>query len=104
MSRAGKLLTIFDRICLAIFALELAIKMVANRSLFWRSGWNLFDFFVVAVALVPNAGAWAVLPSVRALRVLRLLTVVPQMRQVVAAFLHSVPGLIAVIAVMLVFF
>lgn len=104
VSRAGNLLTIIDRICLAIFALELAIKMVAYRSLYWRNGWNLFDFFVVGVALVPNAGAWAVLRSLRVLRVLRLLTVVPQMRQVVAAFLHSIPGLIGVIAVMLIFF
>jgi voltage-gated sodium channel len=38
------------------------------------------------------------------LRVLRLLTVVPSLRKVVAAFLHAIPGLLGVIAVMMIFF
>jgi voltage-gated sodium channel len=38
------------------------------------------------------------------LRVLRLLTVIPQLRRVVTAFLHAIPGLFGVIAVMTIFF
>jgi voltage-gated sodium channel len=38
------------------------------------------------------------------LRVLRLLTVVPSLRKVVAAFLHSIPGLAGVVAVAAIFF
>jgi voltage-gated sodium channel len=56
------------------------------------------------VALVPGAGPWSVLRSLRVLRVLRLLTVVPALRKVVAAFLHSIPGLAGVVAVMAIFF
>ncbi len=93
-----------DRICLIFFVTELVLRFVAYRGLFWRSGWNWFDFAVVAIALAPNAGPWAVLRSLRVLRVLRLLTVVPQMRKVVAAFLHSIPGLSSVVAVMTIFF
>ena len=104
MASWGGLLVALDRLCLGIFILELAVKLVAYRGRFWRSGWNVFDFLVVAVALVPGAGPWAVLRSLRVLRVLRLLTVVPSLRKVVAAFLHSIPGLAGVVAVMAIFF
>ncbi|MGC9452935.1 MAG: ion transporter [Oceanipulchritudo sp.] len=104
MERWGTVLVALDRACLGLFMIELALKMWAYRLLFWRNGWNIFDFLVVGIALVPGAGPWAVLRSLRVLRILRLLTVVPAMRKVVAAFLHAIPGLTGVIAVMGIFF
>lgn len=104
MAEHGFWLKIADKTCLAIFCVELVLKLVAYRVHFWRSGWNWFDLIVIGFALVPGAGPWAVLRSLRVLRVLRLLTVVPQLRRVVAAFLHSIPGLSGVAAVMGVFF
>lgn len=104
MDRYGVVLKVIDKACLLFFIAELSLRFAAYRSLFWRSGWNLFDFLVVGVALVPGAGPWAVLRSLRVLRVLRLLTVIPQLRRVVAAFLHAIPGLLGVIAVMAIFF
>lgn len=93
-----------DHICLGIFIVELLIKIIAYRFSFFRSGWNVFDFVVVAVALVPNAGALSVLRTLRVLRVLRVLTVVPSLKRVVAAFIHAIPGLGSVVAVMAIFF
>jgi voltage-gated sodium channel len=104
MAKWGTLLVTLDKICLGIFLVEIGIKLVAYRGLFWRSGWNVFDVLVVAIALAPGAGPWAVLRSLRVLRVLRLLTVIPSLRKVVAAFLHSIPGLAGVVAVMAIFF
>jgi voltage-gated sodium channel len=104
MADWGVLLKAIDTVCLAVFVVELGLKMAAYRWHFWRSGWNGFDFFVVAVALVPGAGPWAVLRSLRVLRVLRLLTVLPQLKKVVAAFIHAIPGLSGIIVLMLVFF
>nr|MCU0781457.1 ion transporter [Akkermansiaceae bacterium] len=104
MADWGRLLVAADHLCLAVFVVELALKLAAYRGKFWRSGWNVFDFAVVAVALAPGAGAWAVIRSLRVLRVLRLLTVVPSLRRVVAAFIHSLPGLSGVVVVMAIFF
>jgi len=104
MSSFGGLLVVIDKICLAIFLVEIAIKIYVFRTAFWRDSWNLFDVLVVGVALVPGSGPLAVLRSLRVLRVLRLMTVVPSLRKVVAAFLHSIPGLASVVAVMSVFF
>ncbi|NBD37206.1 MAG: ion transporter [Verrucomicrobia bacterium] len=104
MERMGGLLHLLDSICLGIFIVEIGLKLAAYRWHFWRNGWNIFDFLVVAVALVPGAGAWSVLRSLRVLRILRLLTVLPQLRRVVAAFIHALPGLSGVLLVMLIFF
>ncbi len=104
MDRYGGLLVALDKLCLGVFLVELGIKLSVYRWHFWRNGWNWFDFFVVTIALVPDAGPWAVLRSLRILRVLRLLTVMPQLKKVVAAFIHAIPGLSGVIVVMLVFF
>ena len=104
MAKFGSLLIRIDQLCLAVFCLELLAKIFCHRFRFWKSGWNIFDFLVVAVALLPGAGVWAVLRTLRILRVLRLLTVVPSLRKVVAAFIHSIPGLSGVMAVMAIFF
>lgn len=104
MERFGGFLLLVDKLCLAVFLLEISAKLTAYRLHFWRNGWNWFDFFVVTIALVPGTGPWAVLRSLRILRVLRLLTVMPQLRKVVAAFVHAIPGLSGVIVVMVVFF
>jgi len=104
MATVGDVLLFIDKLCLAVFIIEIVLKLLAYRLLFWRNGWNWFDFIIVAIALVPGVGPWAVLRSLRILRVLRLLTVMPQLRKVVAAFVHSIPGLSGVIVVMAVFF
>lgn len=93
-----------DLFCLGVFAVEIVAKLLAYRLGFFKSGWNVFDFLVVAIALVPGNGALSVLRTLRVLRVLRLLTVVPSLRRVVAAFIHSIPGLGAVVMVMAIFF
>ncbi|MEY4300822.1 MAG: hypothetical protein RIR25_2058 [Verrucomicrobiota bacterium] len=103
MAAAGPLLKAIDKLCLVIFCLEIGARLLAYRWAFWRSGWNIFDFAVVAVALVPGVGPWAVLRSLRVLRVMRLLSVIPSLRKVVAAFLHAIPGLVGVLLLMSVF-
>lgn len=90
---AGNVLEVIDRIILGIFILELGLKMVAWGPVgFFRRGWNIFDFIVVGIALVPSAGALSVLRALRILRVLRLVSVVPAMRRVVQALLTAIPG------------
>jgi voltage-gated sodium channel len=96
----GVLYTI-DRICLAIFVIELAIRLYAWRGRFFLDPWSLFDLVVVAIALVPASGPLAVLRAFRVLRVLRVLTIVPSMRRVVSALLGALPGLGAIAMLLL---
>ena len=101
----GALLHDLDRICLGIFVLELGIALTAmGPARFFRDPWRLFDFVVVAIALVPAAGPFSVLRSLRVLRVLRLVSASPQMRSVVSALLHAIPGLSSIAALLLLLF
>jgi voltage-gated sodium channel len=104
MASAGKLIVTLDRAILAVFVVEIAIRLYVHRLAFWRDPWSVFDFTVVAVALIPAAGPFAVLRALRVLRVLRLLTMVPSMRRVVGALLAAIPGLGSIALVLLILY
>ncbi|MGH8771497.1 MAG: ion transporter, partial [Burkholderiales bacterium] len=93
-----------DRIFLTIFVIEIAVRITAHGLRFFRDAWNVFDFLVVGIALMPATGQLSVLRALRVLRVLRLLSVVPQMRRVVGALLSAVPGLAAIGVILLLLF
>ncbi|MGH8308886.1 MAG: ion transporter, partial [Steroidobacteraceae bacterium] len=65
MARTGAALHVIDQTLLAVFVLELALKLFAHGARFFRSAWNLFDFVVVGIALLPSAGALSVLRALR---------------------------------------
>lgn len=104
MAQAGTFILALDRAILSVFVLELALRIFVHRLAFFRDPWSLFDFAVVAVALVPASGPFAVLRALRVLRVLRVLTIVPSMRRVVGALLSAVPGLLSIAMVLLLVF
>lgn len=104
MERAGTIISTLDNVILSIFVIELTIRIVAYGRDFFRDPWSIFDFIVVSVALVPATEHFSVLRALRVLRVLRLATTVPQMRRVVEALLSAVPGLGAVVAILVLIF
>ncbi|MDD2875037.1 MAG: ion transporter [Azoarcus sp.] len=104
MGAAGGALIALDRLALAIFVVEIALKLVAYRHRFFASGWNLFDFTIVAITLAPTGEGMAVLRALRILRALRLVSVVPSMRKVVNALLRALPGMGSVLALLLLVF
>ena len=104
MSRFGSVIALLDRIAIAIFVVELAIKLFAYRFAFFRNGWNVFDFVIVAVALVPASEGFAVLRALRILRALRLVSVVPSMRKVIAGLFAAIPSIGTVIVMLLLLF
>lgn len=104
VARWGGVLHAVDVFALSVFVVELAAKMVVQRSRFVRDPWNLFDFAVVAIALLPTSGPLAVLRALRVLRVLRLVTVVPSLRRVVGALLGALPGMGSIVLLLALIF
>ncbi len=104
MSVAGGLIVALDRICLAIFVAELVAKIVAYRGRFFRDGWNLFDFVIVAISLVPATQGLTALRALRILRVLRLVSTAPRLRRVVEGFITALPGMASVFLLMALIF
>ncbi|MEW6676437.1 MAG: ion transporter [Pseudomonadota bacterium] len=101
MARHGPAILLLDGVILAIFVLEIVLRLIVHRLAFFRDPWSVFDFLVVAIALVPATGQFSVLRALRVLRVLRILTIVPSMRRVVGALLGAIPGLVSIGLVLL---
>lgn len=92
-ARFGAVLLWLNQGVLAVFVAELVIKLVAFGPRFFRSGWNVFDFLIVGIALVPASGPLQILRSLRILRVLRLLSTVQRLRMLVDSLLQALPGI-----------
>ncbi|MBL8018077.1 MAG: ion transporter [Leptospirales bacterium] len=98
------IIEVLDHICLFIFCFELVLKLIAQRLSFFRDGWNVFDFVVVAVALVPASGPLSVLRALRVFRLMRLVTAIPSMRRVINGMFAAIPGTASVGGVLFVMF
>jgi voltage-gated sodium channel len=93
MAHVGGLLQLLDRIVLAVFVVEIAVKLYAWDLRFFRSAWNVFDFSIVAIALIPASGPFAILRALRILRVLRLLTRIQRLRHIIETLLRAIPSI-----------
>jgi voltage-gated sodium channel len=97
-----------NNVILGIFIIEVILKLAAVAPRFSRyfgNGWNLFDFTVVVLSLIPATGEFALVARlVRVLRVLRLVSTVPQLRLIVATLVRSIPSMGHVILLMSIVF
>lgn len=93
----GEALRLLDRLVLAVFGLEILIKLAAHAPRPWRyfcDGWNVFDFAIVAICLLPLESQFiAVLRVARALRLLRLVSALPKLQLLVGALLKSLSAM-----------
>lgn len=92
-AHAGELLLWLERGVLAIFVVEIALKLYALDYRFFRSGWNVFDFVIVGISLMPDSGPFAILRALRILRVLRLLTKIERLRHIIESLLRAIPSI-----------
>ena len=96
VSKIGNMLIYVDKIALSIFVIELLIKLFVYRLSFFKNGWNVFDFIIVTIALVPTSGPLSILRAFRIFRALRLLSMVPSMKKVIQAMFYAIPGIASV--------
>ena len=92
----GDQLHLANNFILGIFIVEALMKMLARwpKPLsYFRDGWNIFDFTVVVLALIPTTGEFAIVTRLfRLLRVVRLISTIKDLRLIVAALVRSIPS------------
>ena len=97
------LLQVFDYSITVFFTVEILIRIFAERSLvnFFKDGWNVFDFLIVSISLIPIGGAESVFVArlLRIVRILRIITVVPAFRHIIDSLVKTIPrvGFIALL-------
>jgi voltage-gated sodium channel len=108
VERHGQLLHLGNDIILWVFVIEAALKITAvapRLRLYFGNGWNLFDFSIVVLSFLPATEEFALVARlVRVLRVLRLVSAVPQLRLIVATLVRSIPSMGHVIMLMSIIF
>ena len=92
-------LFILDRLCMAIFIMEMLMKLYAYGKGFFKSGWNVFDLIVVAVSSVPFASYFIVLRTFRLFRSLKYVNKFSRLKSIINTFIALLPIFVAMLAV-----
>ena len=107
-SQYSALLHIADYFVTIYFIFEIAIKMVAEKKFvnFFKSGWNLFDFTIVVITLLPleSSGFAAIARLMRVFRVLRLFTARPELKAILDMLIRAIPSIIDIVILMFIIF
>jgi len=91
----------------AFFLIELIIRFIASKGIkdFFSKGWNIFDTIIVLGSLYPAAGSTMLLARLlRIFRVLRLVSMIPELRLLVNSLLKAIPQMGYIALLMFVIF
>jgi voltage-gated sodium channel len=105
--RTMTILTLFDHAVTIFFVFELVIRFLAfpKKKKFFHDGWNIFDTVIVIGSLVPDGGSGVLLARLlRIFRVLRLVSMVPELRLLINALLKAIPRMGYIALLMFVIF
>ena len=97
-----------NQLFLGIFVVEAVVKLIAQwprPQRYFKDGWNVFDFAIIVISLLPSTGELATLARLaRLLRVLRLVSALPELRLIVTTLVRSIPSMFNVVCLMSVIF
>lgn len=104
-----RLISVLDFGITIFFLVEILIRIAAERQglrEFFKKGWNIFDFVIVTMSLIPIEGSQLVLLGrlLRVFRVLRLISMIPELRFLLNALLKAIPRMGYVALLMFIIF
>lgn len=100
-------LGILDIAVTIFFVFEIVIRFLATRhkKAFFKSGWNIFDTVIVVGSLIPAGGSGVLIARLlRVFRVLRLVSMVPELRLLINALITAIPRMGYIALLMFVIF
>ncbi|MBR2834855.1 MAG: ion transporter [Coriobacteriales bacterium] len=89
-----------DQICVFIYVVEATLKIFAWRSEYFKDGWNIYDFTITVLSVIPTnifpvpIEVARILRIFRAFRVFRLISAFKQLRVIVVGIAKSIPGVL----------
>lgn len=90
-AKFGEILEFILSACVVIFTVEITLRIIAKGWRFFLNGWNIFDFLLITMALMPETGAAITFRVFRVLRALRMVSSMKKLRHIVSAILVSAP-------------
>ena len=105
---ATTVLLIADWSITVFFLLEISVRFIASNDKrnFFKSGWNVFDTLIVVVSLIPieNSEMALIGRLVRVFRVLRMVSIIPELRVLINSLIKAMPQLSYVMLLMFIIF
>lgn len=104
---AVDILAMLDVAITVFFLFEIVIRFLAfkDKKSFFKNGWNIFDTIIVIGSLIPEGGSGVLLARLlRVFRVLRLVSMVPELRLLINALLKAIPRMGYIALLMFVIF
>jgi len=88
---------VLDVLITLIFLIEITIRFIgeSNKRHFFKNGWNVFDTLIVSVSLIPidDSELAVVGRLIRIFRVLRMVSIIPELRVLLNSLLKALPQL-----------
>jgi voltage-gated sodium channel len=104
----GDLIFMIDYVVTIYFIVEIVIRILAEPkpTHFFRSGWNLFDFVIVVITVIPleQTDFAAVARMMRIFRVLRLFTARPELKKIIDMLINAIPAIVDIVILMFIIF
>ncbi|MGY0219985.1 ion transporter [Endozoicomonadaceae bacterium StTr2] len=104
----SRIIAILDWGITLFFLIEITIRFLAeeNKRHFFKSGWNIFDTIIVVVSLIPAEDTELALVGrlIRIFRVLRMVSMIPELRLLLGALVKALPQLGYVMLLMFIIF
>lgn len=95
-----KTMFLLDRLCMAIFIVEMLLKMYAYGPKFFKSGWNVFDLTIITVSSLPGSSYLIILRTFRLFRLLKYVDRFRRLKNIVNIMLLILPNFAAMCAIM----
>ncbi len=100
--------SILDMLVTVYFAFEIALKLYVekNKADFFKDNWNLFDFIIVLISIIPldSFESAAIARLLRIFRVLRLISVNDNIKKLLTALEGAIPSIINIVLLMFIVF
>ncbi len=91
-----------------IFLTEIIIRFIGekHKKNFFKQGWNIFDTLIVIVSLIPIEDSELAIVGrlIRIFRVLRMVSIIPELKMLLNSFLIALPQLAYIVALMFIIF
>ncbi|XP_043925837.1 cation channel sperm-associated protein 2 [Protopterus annectens] len=104
-----------DLFCLCCFIAEIILKMLDNFYLFWKSNWNIFDFIITTLSVLPeiinslpemtnsHKLSGKIFQAIRILRCLKILSNFQKARIVILAVTKAMKSMVYILLLLLIF-
>ena len=112
-TKRNQVLFYIDLACLIVFTIEMVLKIISfgvvfHKKAYFRSGWDCLDAFIVFMGWIsyiePQSRALLAIRSLRVLKPLRAITMFPLMMRFLLSAFHSIPYIVCVGLLIIIFF